>query len=96
MSYISQDIVADAPGGRTEGAEAFRANMAPFVKSLVRSDLIAAFGDDRTALIMWKATTDTVTDETGAACLTVEGGKITHNRGVFDRLAFQVARGDTG
>jgi hypothetical protein len=40
------DIVCDAPAGRIEGAEGYRAFMAPFVQMLVRTDLIAAFGDD--------------------------------------------------
>src|SRR5258705_12911084 len=49
MSYIAEDIVCDAPAGRIEGADAYRAFMAPFVQTLRGAAMIAAFGDDETA-----------------------------------------------
>src|SRR5262245_21170491 len=58
MTYIADDIVCDAPAGRIEGAEAYRAFMGPFVQILKRSELIAAFGDDTTAVVVYD--TDTV------------------------------------
>ncbi len=51
MSYIADDIVCEAPAGRIEGAEAYRAFMGPFVQILVRAELIAAFGDEDKALV---------------------------------------------
>lgn len=41
MSYISEDIVCDAPAGRLEGAESYRTFMAPFVQILKGSSMIA-------------------------------------------------------
>ena len=57
MTYISEDIVCDAPAGRIEGAEAYRAFMGPFVQILKGSNIIAAFGDERTALVMYDTET---------------------------------------
>ena len=57
MSYIADDIVCDAPAGRLEGAAAYRGFMGPFVQILTGSTLIAAFGDDTTALIMYDTET---------------------------------------
>ena len=51
MTYIADDIVCDAPAGRLEGAAAYRGFMGPFVQILTGSTLIAAFGDNTTALI---------------------------------------------
>lgn len=52
MTYVAEDIVCDAPAGRIEGAEAYRAFMGPFVQILKRAELIAAFGDDTTAVVV--------------------------------------------
>ena len=53
MSYIADDIVCDAPAGRIEGAEAYRASMAPFVQMLLGTELLAAFGDDEKAVVVY-------------------------------------------
>ena len=92
MTYIAEDIVCLAPAGRLEGAEAFRGFMGPFAKILARSDLIAAFGDESTAVLMYDTDTLPVKDAPGAECLTVENGKITRMRIIFDRLPFAARR----
>jgi hypothetical protein len=92
MTHIAEDIVCDAPAGRIEGTEAFRAFMGPFVQILIDSNLIAAFGDDTTALLMYDTETVPVKNAPGAECLTVQDGKITHIRIVFDRVPFEAAR----
>jgi ketosteroid isomerase-like protein len=99
MSYIADDIVCDAPptspalfSGRLEGAAAYRGFMGPFVQILRGSKLIAAFGDDQTALIMYDTETVPVPSAPGAECVTVVDGKITYSRFVFDRAPFDAAR----
>ncbi|MDQ2813129.1 MAG: nuclear transport factor 2 family protein [Actinomycetota bacterium] len=92
MTYVAQDIVCLTPAGRLEGAEAFRGFMGPFVQILTRSALIAAFGDDTTALLMYDADTAPVKDAPGAEAVTVKDGKISQMRIIFDRLPFDAAR----
>ena len=92
MSYVADEIVCDAPAGRLEGAGAYRAFMGPFVQILLESRLIAAFGDDQTAMIMYETRTVPVPNAPGAECLTVTGGKITYSRFIFDRAPFDAAR----
>jgi hypothetical protein len=92
MSYIADDIVCDAPAGRLEGADAYRGFMGPFVQILTGSKLIAAFGDDTTALIMYDTETVPVKSAPGAECVTVKDGKITYSRFVFDSAPFDAAR----
>lgn len=92
MTYISEDIVCEAPAGRIEGAEAYRAFMAPFVQILKGSDMIAAFGDERTALVMYDTETVPVKSAPAAECVTVVDGRITRSRFVFDREPFEAAR----
>ncbi len=88
----SEDVVCDAPAGRIEGAEAYRAFMGPFVQILTAARMIAAFGDDETALVMYDTETVPVRSAPGAECVTVENGKIVYSRFVFDRAAFEAAR----
>ena len=92
MTYVSDDIVCDAPAGRIEGIEGYRAFMGPFVEGLQSAELIAAFGDDHTAMVMYDTKTVLVPSAPGAECVTVKDGKITHSRFIFDRAPFQAAR----
>lgn len=92
MSYIGEDIICDAPAGRIEGARAYRAFLEPFTQILTGSRMIAAFGDGQVALVMYDTQTIPVENAPGAECVTVENGKITHSRFLFDRTPFDAAR----
>jgi ketosteroid isomerase-like protein len=92
MSYIADDIVCDAPAGRLEGAEAYRGFMGPFVQILISAKMIAAFGDDQSALVMYDTETGPVKSAPAAECVTVADGKITYSRFIFDRAPFDAAR----
>ena len=92
MSYVSDDIVCDAPAGRLEGAAAYRGFLAPFVQILRGATLIAAFGDDQTALIVYDTETVPVPSAPAAECVTVTDGKIAYSRFIFDRVPFDAAR----
>ena len=92
MSYIAGDVVCDAPAGRLEGAEAYRGFLGPFVQILTGATMIAAFGDDQTALVMYDTQTVPVQSAPAAECVTVTDGKITYSRVVFDRAPFDAAR----
>ena len=92
MSYIAEDVVCEAPAGRIEGAQAYREFMAPFLQILVSSNMIAAFGDEQTALVMYGTETIPVKSAPAAECVTVHDGKITHSRFIFDRAPFEAAR----
>ena len=70
----ADDIVCDAPAGRIEGAEG--------------AELIAAFGDEETALVMYDTDTVPVKGAPGAECVAVKDGRIVRSRFVFDREPF--------
>ncbi|MDP9092937.1 MAG: nuclear transport factor 2 family protein [Actinomycetota bacterium] len=92
MTFIADDIVCDTPGGKLEGAEAFRAFMEPFTTIVTRAELIASFGDERTALLMYDTETVPVPHAPGAEFHQVEQGKITRITIIFDRQPFTQAR----
>jgi SnoaL-like domain len=95
MTYIADDIVCQAPAGTLTGADAFRGFMGPFTEILTSSSLIAAFGDDEKAVLVYDTDTAPVPDAPGAECLTVTDGRIRHMRIIFDRLPFEAARRGT-
>jgi ketosteroid isomerase-like protein len=92
MGYFAEDIVCDAPAGRIEGVQAYRQFLGPFAQMLIGSELLAAFGDETTAVLVYDTRTPPVVSGPGAECLTVRDGKIVHNRFIFDRLPFEAAR----
>jgi ketosteroid isomerase-like protein len=92
LSYLADDIVCDAPAGPLEGIEAYRRFMEPFVQILTGSTMIAAFGDDQTAVVVYDTETVPVKSAPAAECVTVKDGKITRSRFIFDRAPFEVAR----
>jgi limonene-1,2-epoxide hydrolase len=96
MTYVADDIVCDAPAGRIEGAERYRAFLAPFAQMLTGSDLIAAFGDDKTAVMMYDPHTTLVQSVPTGEWFRLEHGKIVQSRLVFDRTPFDAARRAAG
>lgn len=92
MTYIADDIVCDAPAGRLEGAAAYRNFMGPFVQILTASELVAGFGDDEQAVVMYDTETVPVKSAPGAECVTVKDGKIIRSLFIFDRAPFDAAR----
>ena len=92
MEYVADDMACDAPAGRLEGAAAFRGFMGPFVQILTGSQLIAAFGNDEQAVVVYDTETVPVKTAPAAECVTVTNGKITYSRFIFDRAPFDAAR----
>ena len=89
MTYIAENILCDTPAGRVRGAGAYRAFMAPFRQLLTNATIIAAFGNDQTAMLMYDTKTVPVRPVPGAECVTVEHGKITRSWFVLDRTPFE-------
>ena len=92
MTYVADDLVCDAPAGRLVGGAAFRAFMGPFAAMVTRYERLAAFGDDRIAVIVYDTDTRAVDGAPGAEVVTVADRRIATMRIVFDRLPFDEAR----
>ncbi len=60
-------------------------------KNVTRSELLAAFGDDTTAVLVYDTATIPVSSAPGAD-LAGLGGRISPMRIIFDRTPFEVAR----
>ncbi|QHT56830.1 nuclear transport factor 2 family protein [Cellulomonas sp. H30R-01] len=96
MALVADDVVCDSPGGPVTGIDAFRAFMGPFATSTTRTEILGAFGDDDTAVVLYDTDSTLVRHAPGAECVRVAGGRITHMTIVFDRLPFAQARAAAG
>lgn len=94
MKYVAEDVVCDTPPGRLTGAAALRTFMGPFAATLTSSQLLAAYGDESNAVVMYDTANPAVASAPAAELYRVRDGYITALRIVFDRLPFALARGE--
>lgn len=94
MSLVADGVTCHAPPGTLTGMPALQAFMGPFAASLTRSELLAAYGSDDEALIMYDTANPAVASAPGAEFYRLEDGRIVEIRIIFDRLPFALARGD--
>jgi SnoaL-like domain len=94
MQYVAEDVVCEAPAGRLSGVAALRDFMGPFASTITSSELLAAYGDEGSAVLVYDTATPAVHSAPAAELYQVRDGHITAVRIVFDRLPFALARGD--
>jgi hypothetical protein len=86
-SYVAEDVVFDGPLQQSTGIAPYLEGLTKLSEAVKAFDLIAAFGDDEKALLMYRLHTEPFGILTCAKCLEVRGGKI-----VKDVLAFDSHR----
>jgi len=91
MRHIAPGIVCRAPAGAVIGADAFRSFMGRFSQLLIRSELIAAFGDTQTALLIYNTETVSVKNAAAAEYVTVNDNLIVEMTIIFDQAPFDAA-----
>lgn len=92
VSYAADTIVCDAPAGRVEGQAQFRKLWQDFTGMLIGADLIASYGDDDSAVLVYAVDTVPVKKAPVAEYLTVRDGRIASILMIFDALPFAAAR----
>jgi limonene-1,2-epoxide hydrolase len=91
MDMVAETIVCQAPGGQVVGAAAYRGFLGGFMAQLTGFDLVAEFGDDTTAVLVYYPHTQTVQDAATAEWFSIDAGKIARTVLVFDRPSFVAA-----
>lgn len=94
MAYIAPDIAVQTPAGPLQGGEAFRGFMGQFAATVEATELLAAYGDDARALVVYDTRTPDVPSAPGAELVTVRDGRIRTMRILFDQLPFALAAGE--
>lgn len=93
MHVVADDVVAETPFGRLEGAAALHQSETEFANILTGATLIASFGDQDTALLLYNTHTLPVPSVLSAKYFVIEDGEITAIKGLFDRSVFAEAQG---
>jgi SnoaL-like domain len=84
-SYVAEDVEFDGPiAGHTTGIDAYMQGLSAFAPVVTGMRIIAAFGDDTQALIMYDLTTAPFGTLRTAELLTVKDGKIQEDKLTFD------------
>lgn len=82
--YLAEDVVFDGPVNHSAGKQAYMEGLNTFARAVTGANIIAAFGDDTQALIMYDVTTGPFGTLTCAELLTFRDGKIATDRLTFD------------
>jgi len=84
-SYVAEDVEFDGPiAGHTTGIDAYMQGLSAFAPVVTGMQIIAAFGDDTRALIMYDLATAPFGTLRTAELLTVKDGKIQADKLTFD------------
>jgi ketosteroid isomerase-like protein len=88
MSVSADDIVCRSPVGQTQGAAAFRGFQEGFARMIKKLTLVAAFGDDHDAVIVYDAETYPVASAIVAEHIIVTNDRIASTRVIYDATPF--------
>lgn len=94
MNVVADNVVCETPFGPVDGAAALHQGETGFAQMLTGATLIASFGDDTTALLLYRTHTLPVKSVLSAKYFTVENGKITSMKGIFDTGVFARAQSE--
>ena len=88
MSVSAEDVICTSPLGQIGGAAAFRGFQEGFAKMIKKVTVVAVFGDDEHAVIVYDADTHPVANAAVAEHLVVKNGKIASTRVIYDATPF--------
>lgn len=91
-TYLADNVRFDGPSGHSDGKEAYISALGNFARIVTGVKILAAFGDDTQALIMYDAITGPFGPMTSAELLTFRDGKIVGDRLTFDTYPMRSAQ----
>ena len=90
LDHVTDDVVCDGPAGHIEGVLAFTDLLSADFSALERTDLVAAFGDATSAVLIHRDQTMSAPTASAATHVTVEDGRIVSMR-LSDGAALEAA-----
>lgn len=91
-NYVAEDVIFDGPLQQSTGADPYLKGLTKLARDVTGFQMIAAFGDDDEALIMYDLITSPYGTLTCAKHLTVRDGKIQHDKLTFDSHQIRTAK----
>jgi hypothetical protein len=93
MNVVAADVVSETPFGPLHGAKELSDSEAQFAPMLQGATLVASYGDDTTALLLYYTHTQPAPNVLSAKYFEISDGKITSLKALFDTGAFANAKG---
>jgi ketosteroid isomerase-like protein len=88
ISVSADDVVCTSPLGQITGAPKFREFHDGFARMIEKITILAAYGDDEQAVVVYNADTHPVANSVVAELLKVKNGKITSTEVIYDATPF--------
>lgn len=92
-NYVADDVVFDGPLGHRDGKQAYMESLNTLARMVTALKIVAAFGDETQALIMYELITDQFGVLTCAKLFTIRDGKIQTDRLTFDSYPMRKGQG---
>ena len=90
--YVDEKVVFDGPMQQSTGAKPYLDGLARLGKEVTDLHLLAAFGDDEQALLMYDLVTTSYGTLTCAKHVLVKDGKVRHDKLTFDSNKIRSAK----
>jgi ketosteroid isomerase-like protein len=88
ISVSADDVVCASPIGRIAGTQKFREFQDGFARMIKSVTILAAYGDDEQAVVVYNADTHPVANAVVAELLKVKNGKIASTEVIYDAAPF--------
>jgi len=88
MKVVDDGVTSETPFGQINGGKALHESETQFAGMLKGATMVASYGDDKTALLLYYTHTHSVPSVLSAKYFTVENGKITEIKALFDKSVF--------
>jgi limonene-1,2-epoxide hydrolase len=88
LSISTEDVVCTSPIGQTTGIERFRAFHDGFARMITNVTVLAVFGDDKQAVVVYEAKTQPVPHSMVAELIKVKDGKLASTDVIYDATPF--------
>jgi limonene-1,2-epoxide hydrolase len=88
VSLSAEDVVCTSPIGQTTGIDRFRAFQEGFARMITNLTILAVYGDDEQAVVVYDAETHPVPHAIVAELLKVKDGKLASTDVIYDAAPF--------
>ncbi|MGY4373436.1 hypothetical protein ACVWZ3_001075 [Bradyrhizobium sp. i1.3.6] len=93
-SVSADDVVCTSPRGRIVGMQKFREFHQGFARMIKKVTVLAVYGDDDQAVVLYSADTHPVANAVVAELLKVKNGKIASTEVIYERDSVRRLHGD--
>ncbi|MGO6689618.1 nuclear transport factor 2 family protein [Rhizobium leguminosarum] len=88
LEVSAEDVICTSPIGKLSGTQAFRRFHEGFARMIKSVNILAVYGDDNQAVVVYEAETHPVPHAVTVELITISGGKIASTDVIYDSAPF--------